>query len=86
MSIRSVGGLGHSAVGIDPINTGGAVIPAILNHWSFDRFSNLGSEGATFAAAAYFLAALAVVLATRGQLSLHARPSKMPATQMNEAS
>ena len=51
------------------INTGGAVIPAILMHWSFNRFSDLGPQGATFAAGAYFLAAAAVVLSTRGRLT-----------------
>ena len=51
------------------INTGGAVIPAILMHWAFNRFSDLGPQGATFAAAAYFIAAVAVILATGGRLA-----------------
>jgi membrane protease YdiL (CAAX protease family) len=55
------------------INTGGAVIPAILMHWSFNRFSDLGTQGAIYAATAYFLAAAAVIVATRGSLGLTMR-------------
>ncbi|MDP3870627.1 CPBP family intramembrane glutamic endopeptidase [Phenylobacterium sp.] len=50
------------------INAGGAVIPAILMHWSFNRFSDLSQEGAIYAALAYTAAALVVILATRGSL------------------
>lgn len=50
------------------INTRGAVIPAILMHWSFNRFSDLGHEGAIYAALAYTAAALAFIAVTRGSL------------------
>ena len=50
------------------INTGGAVIPAILMHWAFNRFSDLGQDGAIYAAGAYTLAALVIIVATRGSL------------------
>lgn len=50
------------------INAGGAVIPAILMHWSFNRFSDLGQDGAIYAALAYTAAAVAVIIATRGSL------------------
>jgi hypothetical protein len=39
-------------------------------HWAFNRFSDLGSQGAIYAATAYFLAAAAVIVATRGRLGL----------------
>jgi uncharacterized protein len=55
------------------INTGGAVIPAILMHWSFNRFSDLGTQGAVFAASAYFLAAAVIIVATRGTLGVSDR-------------
>lgn len=50
------------------INTRGAVIPAILMHWAFNRFSDLSLEGAMCTAAAYTLAALVVVVGTKGSL------------------
>ena len=50
------------------INTGGAVIPAILMHWAFNRFSDLSYDGAMYTALAYTAAALAVIVATRGSL------------------
>lgn len=56
------------------INTGGAVIPAILMHWAFNRFSDLGPQGATFAAGAYLLAAAAVILTTGGRLTRRGGP------------
>lgn len=54
------------------INTGGAVIPAILMHWSFNRFSDLGQEGAMYAALAYTAGALLVIIGTRGSLGFRA--------------
>jgi uncharacterized protein len=56
------------------INTGGAVIPAVLMHWAFNRFSDLSTQGAIYAATAYFVAAAAVILATRGRLGLPRPP------------
>ena len=50
------------------INTRGAVIPAILMHWSFNRFSDLSHAGAMYAALAYTASALAIIGATRGSL------------------
>ena len=50
------------------INAGGAVIPAILMHWAFNRFSDLGQDGAIYAAVAYTLAALLVIACTKGSL------------------
>ncbi|MFZ3008411.1 MAG: CPBP family intramembrane glutamic endopeptidase [Phenylobacterium sp.] len=50
------------------INARGAVIPAILMHWAFNRFSDLSQDGAMYAALAYAGAALAVILGTRGSL------------------
>ncbi len=52
------------------INTRGAVIPAILMHWAFNRFSDLGQDGAIYAAGAYTLAALAVIGVTKGSLGV----------------
>ena len=54
------------------INTGGAVIPAILMHWSFNRFSDLSRDGAMYAALAYTAAALMVIIGTRGSLGFRA--------------
>ncbi|MBI1196496.1 MAG: CPBP family intramembrane metalloprotease [Phenylobacterium sp.] len=51
------------------INARGAVIPAILMHWAFNRFSDLNPAGAMYAALAYAAAAVAVIVATRGTLS-----------------
>jgi membrane protease YdiL (CAAX protease family) len=50
------------------INTRGAVIPAILMHWAFNRFSDLSHEGAMYAALAYAGVALAIIGVTRGSL------------------
>jgi len=50
------------------IKAGGAVIPAILMHWSFNRFSDLSQDGAIYAALAYTAAALLVIIATGGSL------------------
>lgn len=50
------------------IKARGAVIPAILMHWAFNRFSDLNQDGAMYAAVAYTIAAVAVILATRGTL------------------
>jgi len=55
------------------IEAGGAVIPAILMHWAFNRFSDLSHEGAIYAAAAYTAAAVAVIVATKGSLGLRRR-------------
>ena len=44
------------------------MIPAILVHWSFNRFSDLGHDGAIYAALAYTLAAMAIILSTKGSL------------------
>jgi membrane protease YdiL (CAAX protease family) len=52
------------------VNTGGAVIPAILMHWASNRFTVLEGQGAMYTAIAYSLAAVIVVLATRGRLGL----------------
>lgn len=52
------------------IQTGGAVIPAILMHWAFNRFSDLSHEGAMYAALAYTAAAVVLIVATRGSLGL----------------
>ena len=60
------------------IKTAGAVIPAILMHWSFNRFSDLGQDGAMITALAYAAAALGVIAATRGSLGFdlkHSAPS-----------
>ncbi len=50
------------------INTHGAVIPAILMHWAFNRFSDLSYDGAMYTAVAYTLAAVGLIVATRGTL------------------
>jgi membrane protease YdiL (CAAX protease family) len=52
------------------VNTRGAVIPAILMHWSSNRFLVLEGDGAMYAAITYTAAALIVVIATRGWLGL----------------
>lgn len=57
------------------INTDGAVMPAILMHWAFNRFSDLGPHGAMYAAVAYAGAALAVIVLTRGSLRRRAAGS-----------
>ena len=46
----------------------GAVIPAILMHWAFNRFSDLSHEGAMYTAVAYTLAAIGLIVVTRGAL------------------
>ena len=56
------------------IETGGAVLPAILMHWAFNRFSDLSARGAIYAAASYFLAAVFVIFFTRGRLGLPLTP------------
>jgi membrane protease YdiL (CAAX protease family) len=50
------------------INTRGAVIPAILIHWTSNRFSLLEGQGAMYTAITYTLAAVLIVIATRGTL------------------
>jgi uncharacterized protein len=60
------------------IRAGGAVLPAILMHWSFNRFSDLGSQGAVYAATAYFVVAVAVIVMTRGSLGFAVNPSATP--------
>lgn len=57
------------------INTRGAVLPAILIHWAFNRFTDLSETGAMYAAIAYAAAAIVVVLATRGQLGFKRAPA-----------
>jgi membrane protease YdiL (CAAX protease family) len=52
------------------INARGAVIPAILVHWAANRFNDLSVDGATYCAIAWTIAAVAVVLATRGQIGV----------------
>lgn len=52
------------------VNTGGAVIPAILMHWTSNRFLLLEGDQAMYAAIVYTLAAAAIVVATRGTLGL----------------
>lgn len=54
------------------INTRGAVIPAILMHWAFNRFSDLEPQGAFYAAMAYLIAAALVIVLTRGTLGYKA--------------
>ena len=58
------------------INTGGAVIPAILMHWSFNRFSDLSHAGAIYAALTYMAAAIIVVAATCGTLGRRSTPPR----------
>jgi hypothetical protein len=65
------------------INTKGAVIPAILMHWSFNRFSDLSHAGAFYAAMAYLLAAMAVIVITRGTLGR--KPAVRPSPLMPAA-
>jgi hypothetical protein len=50
------------------LHTRGSVVPLVLMHWAVNRFSDLGQQGAMYCASAYMLAALAVILATRGRL------------------
>ena len=50
------------------IEARGAVIPAILMHWAFNRFSDLSQDGAMYAALAYTAAALVVIVGTGGSL------------------
>lgn len=50
------------------IRARGAVIPAILMHWAFNRFSDLSQDGAMYAALAYTAAALVVIAGTGGSL------------------
>lgn len=50
------------------IKARGAVLPAILMHWAFNRFSDLGQDGAMYAALAYAVVALGVIIGTRGTL------------------
>ncbi len=50
------------------IKAQGAVIPAILMHWAFNRFSDLGHDGAVYAALGYSAAAVAVIGGTGGRL------------------
>ena len=52
------------------IKARGAVIPAILMHWAFNRFSDLGQDGAMYAAGAYTVAAVVVIVVTRGSLGV----------------
>jgi hypothetical protein len=52
------------------INARGAVIPAILVHWAANRFNDLSVEGATYCAIAWTVAAVAVILTTRGQIGV----------------
>jgi hypothetical protein len=52
------------------INTRGAVIPAILMHWSFNRFAALESHAAMYEAIVFTVAVVIVVAATRGRLGL----------------
>ena len=52
------------------VNTGGAVIPAILMHWASNRFLLLEGDQAMYAAIVYLLAAGAIVIGTRGRLGL----------------
>jgi hypothetical protein len=52
------------------IRAGGAVIPAILVHWAANRFNDLSIEGATYCAIAWTLAAIIVVLSTRGRIGV----------------
>ncbi len=52
------------------INTRGAVIPAILMHWAFNRFADLQGPGAMYAAIVFTIAVVIVVAATRGRLGL----------------
>lgn len=52
------------------INAKGAVIPAILVHWAANRFNDLSVDGATYCAIAWTLAAVAVILTTRGRLGV----------------
>lgn len=50
------------------INTRGAVIPAILMHWAFNRFSDLSQAGAMYTALAYTLVAMGLIVGTKGTL------------------
>jgi membrane protease YdiL (CAAX protease family) len=52
------------------INTRGAVIPAILMHWSFNRFAALEGHAAMYEAIVFTVAVVIVVAATRGRLGL----------------
>ena len=52
------------------INTRGAVIPAILMHWAFNRFAALEGSAAMFEAITFAAAVVIVVAATRGRLGL----------------
>lgn len=56
------------------INTRGAVIPAILMHWAFNRFADLDGLGAMYEAITFAATMGIVVAATRGRLGL--RPEK----------
>jgi membrane protease YdiL (CAAX protease family) len=61
------------------IGARGAVIPAILVHWASNRFNDLSSEGAMYCAIAWTLAAVAIVVATRGALGYAAdSKARMP--------
>jgi membrane protease YdiL (CAAX protease family) len=50
------------------LHTRGSVIPLIIMHWAINRFSDLGYQGAFYCAMAYLLAALLVIIGTRGRL------------------
>lgn len=52
------------------VNTGGAVIPAILMHWASNRFMVLEGDAAMYTAITYMLAAALIIVATRGRLGL----------------
>jgi len=52
------------------INTRGAVIPAILMHWAFNRFTVLAGQAAMYEAIAFAVAVVIVVGTTRGRLGL----------------
>lgn len=52
------------------INTHGAVIPAILMHWAFNRFAALEGSAAMYEAITFTVAVVIVVAATRGRLGL----------------
>jgi membrane protease YdiL (CAAX protease family) len=52
------------------VNTRGAVIPAILMHWAFNRFAALEGSAAMFEAITFAAAVVIVVAATRGRLGL----------------
>jgi membrane protease YdiL (CAAX protease family) len=52
------------------ISARGAVIPAILVHWAANRFNDLSAAGAMYCAIAWTLAAVTIIVATRGRIGV----------------